>query len=320
MQAFLKPSLVFHKYIIPATSPATAAITNPIGLADIAAFNNHCAAVTPSFANFQALNALTTAVIALATLRVNIAVPIAIIPVAIVLLLSSNHVNPSTIRGSHVSTPSAILVIIFPNASANLSMLPPKSPLFKLSAIFPRDSIAVSAAVLRGPSNFSYICIPKPSSELPKIVILPCRLSFMVSAMSAAAPSQLAIYPLNSSNLSPELAKSALTDFKSTLLNILFNTCVCSPCVIVESVPLRSLNISFIGLILPSASRTCKPKLFIASAAVSVGAVKLKIIFLSAVPPSAPLIPLSAKIPRTVFISSTPPDRTLAVPPTVNIA
>ena len=51
----------------------------------------------------------------------------------------------------------------------------------------------------------------------------------------------------------------------------------------------------------------------------SVGAVKLKIIFLRAVPPSADFTPLSANTPRAALISSTPPARTLAVPPTVNI-
>ena len=38
------------------------------------------------------------------------------------------------------------------------------------------------------------------------------------------------------------------------------------------------------------------------------------------VPPSAPFIPLSARIPNTVFISTTPPLSCFAVPPTVSIA
>ena len=41
--------------------------------------------------------------------------------------------------------------------------------------------------------------------------------------------------------------------------------------------------------------------------------------FLNAVPPSAPLIPLSANIPNAVFNSTVPPAKSFAVPPTVNI-
>ena len=46
-----------------------------------------------------------------------------------------------------------------------------------------------------GVSMFSYSEIPRPSSPDFKIVICPCRLSFIVSAISAAAPSQFAIDP-----------------------------------------------------------------------------------------------------------------------------
>ena len=57
-----------------------------------------------------------------------------------------------------------------------------------------------------------------------------------------------------------------------------------------------------------------------AAAAVSVGAERERMIFLRAVPPSAPLMPLSAIKPSIVSSSSTPPDNDFAVPPTVSIA
>ena len=148
----------------------------------------------------------------------------------------------------------------------------------------------------------------------------PCAPLFIVSAILLAAPSASFMYPLSSLNLSPEFANSAFTDFKSTLLKILFKTCVCSPCVIVLKVLSKSLNISLRGRILPWASNTSSPNSCIFLAALSVGADKDKITFLSAVPPSAPLTPLSANIPSAVFISVVPPANTLAVPPTVNIA
>ncbi len=103
-------------------------------------------------------------------------------------------------------------------------------------------------------------------------------------------------------------------------MKMLLSTSVCSPWVIVPRIALRSLKVSFSGRIFPLASNTSNPNSFIFSLALSVGAVRLKIMFLKAVPPSAPFTPLSANMPKTVFISSTPPARFLAVPPTVRIA
>ena len=103
-------------------------------------------------------------------------------------------------------------------------------------------------------------------------------------------------------------------------MKILLSTSVCSPWVIVPRIPLRSLKVSFNGRMFPFASNTCKPSASICFLALSVGAVRLRITFRNAVPPSAPFTPLSAKIPNTVFISTTPPARFLAVPPTVRIA
>ena len=82
----------------------------------------------------------------------------------------------------------------------------------------------------------------------------------------------------------------------------------------------RSLNVSLSGRMFPCASNILSPNSSILSFALSVGAVRLKITLRNAVPPSAPFTPLSAKIPRTVFASVTPPARSFAVPPTVRIA
>ena len=46
----------------------------------------------------------------------------------------------------------------------------------------------------------------------------------------------------------------------------------------------------------------------------------MRIMFLRAVPPSAPLTPLSARIPSAVESSVVPPARFFAVPPTVRMA
>ena len=128
------------------------------------------------------------------------------------------------------------------------------------------------------------------------------------------------MYPLNSLNRSPLFASKAFTLLRSTLLKIVFNTSVCSPWVIFPRIPLRSWKVSFNGRIFPFASKTLSPNSCIFFFAVSVGAVRLKITFRNAVPPSAPFVPLSANIPNTVFASVTPPAKLLAVPPTLSSA
>ena len=101
---------------------------------------------------------------------------------------------------------------------------------------------------------------------------------------------------------------------------MVFKTCVLSPSFIEPKILFKSLNVSFRGRIFPSASNTFRPSSAIFFRAMSVGADKLKMTFLSAVPPSAPFTPLSAKIPSTVFASVTPPASDFAVPPTVKSA
>ena len=162
------------------------------------------------------------------------------------------------------------------------------------------------------------ICAPS-NADLNNVTS-PLRLSSCVAAIFSAAPVALSIYPESSSKRSPVLARSALTDLRSTLLKILLSTCVCSPCVIAESEVFRSPKISLSERMLPCASNTDTPSASSASAAVSVGAESDKITLRSAVPPSAPLTPLSAKMPSAVESSVVPPARFLAVPPTVKIA
>ena len=75
----------------------------------------------------------------------------------------------------------------------------------------------------------------------------------------------------------------------------------------------------------PFSSNAETPRLARASAALSVGAVRLVIIFRSFVPPSDPFMPLSAKRPRAVLSSVIPsrvppPLSIFAVPPTVSMA
>ena len=88
---------------------------------------------------------------------------------------------------------------------------------------------------------------------------------------------------------------------------------------------LRSPKMDCRSRMLPDSSNAVTPNPARASAALSVGAVKLVIILRSFVPPSDPFMPLSAKRPRAVLSSvipsSVPPPLSIfAVPPTVRIA
>ena len=123
----------------------------------------------------------------------------------------------------------------------------------------------------------------------------------------------------SSSQLSPVFARSAFTEDKSVLLKILLMILDFSSPVIPSIAVFKSPRISFMERILPSESYTESPSEFIASAALSVGFCKERIMFLKCVPPSAPLIPLLAKIPSAVFSSAVPPFTDFAVAPMVRI-
>ena len=106
----------------------------------------------------------------------------------------------------------------------------------------------------------------------------------------------------------------ALTDDKSVLLKISLSALVFWSSESLESLALRSPKISLISLIFPSLSATLTPSSFNLAEATSVGDVNDKSIFLRCVPPSAPLIPLLASIPREVHIVSTSCPVDLTVP------
>ena len=81
----------------------------------------------------------------------------------------------------------------------------------------------------------------------------------------------------------------------------------------------RSPRISFMLRIFPSESYTDTPSCFRLPAALSVGFCRDRMIFLRWVPPSAPLIPLLAKMPSAVFSSAVPPLTDFAVAPMVRM-
>ena len=81
----------------------------------------------------------------------------------------------------------------------------------------------------------------------------------------------------------------------------------------------KSPRISFRLLMFPSESYTEIPNASICLAAASVGLCNDRIILRRCVPPSAPLIPLLARIPRAVFSSAVPPLMDFAVAPMVRI-
>ena len=138
--------------------------------------------------------------------------------------------------------------------------------------------------------------------------------------MSSAAYLECSIAADSSSQRSTFVANSALTDFRSVLLKIVFRTSVFCPSDKSDNAPFRSLKMSFIDRISPELSSTLTPSSFNFAAALSVGAVSDKITLRKAVPPSAPFTPLSANRPKTVFSSVVPPASVFAVPPTVRIA
>ena len=82
----------------------------------------------------------------------------------------------------------------------------------------------------------------------------------------------------------------------------------------------RSPKMSFRARICPLESNTETPRAFNCLEAALVGAERDRSILRSLVPPSAPLIPASAKMPSAVLSSTVPPERLRAVAPTVRMA
>ena len=210
--------------------------------------------------------------------------------------------------------------------SSNLSSVPPRAattsskptPAFEASTSILTNVITSPPQELR---LFWKVSAGTPNlARLPFIVsrFKPSPANFFVSeSVEYHDPS---IAKLNSFQRCELVAKSALTDFKSVLLKILLSACVRCSCVIFERALFRSANTSFRGRILPAASKTCSPSFFIAFVDNSVGADNERIMLRNAVPPSDPLTPLSARMPRAVASSVVPPAKFLAVPPIVRNA
>ena len=127
---------------------------------------------------------------------------------------------------------------------------------FSLSASesCPTSSVANWTVSRSGACRFSYTPMPSPSRADFIIVISPCRLSSCVSAMFCMAPALSSIAAARLSNSSPQPARRACADFKSTLLKISLRTFVFSPSVMPDSAESRSRKTSLSGRILPAAS------------------------------------------------------------------
>ncbi len=217
--------------ILPFSAPTTACV--PVN-DDVIPAPNILAAVAAAFQLF------TISLISIVLLNVTTAPAVLAKTVPNNLAWSTRNAKPSISLGNAPIASSATFDTIVPIPLATLAMLSESLPFFKLALIESTLLIAVSAASFKGCWNSSYISIPKPSKALPNIVSLPFKLSFMVLAISSAAPAESLMYPLNSSNRSPLLASKALTDFKSTLLNMVFNTLILSSSDISPNLPFKS--------------------------------------------------------------------------------
>ena len=124
----------------------------------------------------------------------------------------------------------------------------------------------------------------------------------------------------NSSHRSAVVPRSALTAAMSRELNISEIYWIFFSSVSPDMASPMSSMMSCMSRILPSASKIDSPSALIAAAPSSVGEASFRIMFLRCVPASLPLMPLSARMPRTVASRSVPPAMTSAVPPIVRIA
>ena len=116
-------------------------------------------------------------------------------------------------------------------------------------------------------------------------------------------------------------ASIALAAARSVCLKIVDNAVLTSDAFHPDIARLRSPNTSPMDLIFPAASYADNPNFSNnAAASLFLGLCRDNNIFLRCVPPSAALIPLSAKIPSAAFNSVVPPASPFAVPPTASTA
>ena len=184
-------------------------------------------------------------------------------------------------------------------------------------------SVPIWTNSLRVGERLSEIAIWAPSSADWNLTTSPSRLSSWVSAISCAAPLEFPIAAVSSSNLFLDVPIRAFAAAKSVLLKIPLIIASLEACVIPSILACNWSIISGRALMFPAESYMSLyviPSLASAAVPSLVGVCNAKSIFLKWVPPSAPLIPLSARTPRTVESSVVPPARFLAVAPMVRNA
>ena len=194
--------------------------------------------------------------------------------------------------------------------------LVPSSRLFSQST---KDWMPATMFLMTGMSS-SPMEMARPSRADFRMVSWPWRLSSCVSAICWAAPPLSVMDCWRVSQLSPVLARRALTAARSVLLKMVAMMFDFSAAVMPSIEVLRSPSTSLRERIFPSESYTSTPSCSMQAAALSVGFCRDRMTLRKCVPPSAPLMPLLARMPRAVFNSAVPPLTLLAVAPIVRMA
>ena len=231
----------------------------------------------------------------------------AIFGTTVMIVPTADMTFPITIStGPSAAARRAIVTTVF--------FVPSLSPFNQSTNFCTHPTICLMAGIRSSPKD-----IARPSNADFKIVICPCKLSSCVSAICCAAPPLSVMDFCKLSHVLPVLASSAFTEDRSVLLKIVPMMLDFSADVIPSMLLFRSPRISFIDRMFPSESYTEMPSASIWAAALSVGFCSDRIMLRRCVPPSAPLIPLLARIPSAVLSSAVPPLMDLAVAPMVRI-
>ena len=177
-----------------------------------------------------------------------------------------------------------------------------------------------STSSLATPENSRPMAIFSPSVALSRLRILPPRPLSRVWAICWQVPSALAISSAKSSQRSALVPSRALTAARSVLLKMVEIRSAFCWLLIPSIEAFKSCMMALKLRISPLLLNVETPSSFSAAAAASVGVDRERMILRSFVPPSAPLMPLSASRPRHRFSSSTPPVTILPVAPTASRA
>ena len=179
---------------------------------------------------------------------------------------------------------------------------------------------------------------PAVSASMPYCCIIcaaNCSLVIVVSKLFAISsrliPNCDKLWPFSARDASTTLpsactessvaASIALADARSVCLkivdNVLLTSCAENPVICLFKSPNTSPN----DRMFPSASYADNPNFSNnAAASLFLGFCNERIMFRRCTPPSAALMPLSARIPNEAFNSVVPPARSFAVPPTASMA